>query len=165
MNTLSFSGLRADVKRELIDLQRVVRECQDVVQHEEWPDLAFTRTLGSLLHDFYTGVEKILQRIALRLDGDLPAGPNWHVQLLRRMATPVEQVRPAVLDEATTQALEEYLRFRHIFRAVYGFELRRARLRELATDLPSVFVTLQAQLTYFLEFLQALDTPTIEDEG
>lgn len=63
MNTLSFSGLRADVKRELLDLQRVVQECQEVIQHEEWSDLVFTRTLGSLLHDFYTGVEKIFRRI------------------------------------------------------------------------------------------------------
>jgi hypothetical protein len=157
MNNLSFRGLHADVKRELHDLQRVVDECQEVLKHEEWPDLAFNRTLGSLLHDFYTGVEKIFQRIVLRLDGDLPAGPSWHVQLLRRVATPVEHVRPAVLDEATAQALGEYLRFRHVFRAVYGFELRRSRLRELTTDLPDVFAALQAQLTQFLEFLQALD--------
>lgn len=156
MNTLSFSGLRADIERELLDLERVVRECHVVLQHEEWPDLAFTRTLGSLLHDFYTGVEKILQRIALRLDGDLPAGSRWHVQLLRRMTTPVAQVRPAVLDETTAQALGEYLRFRHVFRAVYGFELRRERMRELAAGLPDVFAALQAQLTEFLEFLQAL---------
>lgn len=102
-------------------------------------------------------MEKIFQRIVLRLDGDLPAGPNWHVQLLRRMTTSVEHVRPAVLDEATAQALGEYLHFRHVFRAVYGFELRRSRLRELAKDLPDVFTALQAQLTQFLEFLQALD--------
>lgn len=34
MNALSFSGLHADVKRELHDLQRVVDESQEVLKHE-----------------------------------------------------------------------------------------------------------------------------------
>ena len=163
MNGRSFNGLRADIRRELTDLQQVVEESREVLQHEEWPDLAFKRTMGSLLHDFYTGVEKVLQRIALQLDGDLPVGPGWHVQLLRRMATPVDQMRPAVLDERLSQALGEYLRFRHVFRAVYGFELKRERLRELAAGLPEVFRTLEAQLRHFSEFLEAVDRSTEEE--
>ena len=160
MNERNFNGLQADINRELIDLQRVVEESQEALRHEEWPDLAFKRTLGSLLHDFYTGVEKVFQHIALQLDGGLPAGPNWHVQLLRRMATPVNHVRPAVLDERLSQTLGEYLRFRHVFRVVYGFELRRERLRELGTGLPEVFEMLEAKLRRFLEFLEAVDRST-----
>jgi hypothetical protein len=157
MNGHSFNGLRADIKRELADLRQVVEESQEVLRHAEWPELAFKRTLGSLLHDFYTRVEKVFQRIALQLDGDLPAGPDWHIQLLRRMITPIDQVRPAVLDRELAQTLEEYLRFRHVFRAVYGFELGKERLRELARGLPQVLDMLETQLGHFLEFLEALD--------
>ncbi len=160
MNGHSFNGLRADIKRELADLRQVVEESQEVLRHEEWPELASKRTLGSLLHDFYTGVEKIFQRIALQLDGDLPAGPDWHIQLLRRMTTPIDQVRPAMLDTELAQTLEEYLRFRHVFRAVYGFELRKERLGELARGLPRVLEMLEAQLGRFLDFLAALDRST-----
>ena len=160
MNERSFNGLRADIRRELLDLQRVVENSHKVLQHEEWPDLAFNRTLGSLLHDFYTGVEKIFQRIALQLDGGLPVGPDWHVQLLRRMDTPIEQVRPAVLDEELSQTLGEYLRFRHVFRVVYGFELRREQLWKLATNLAKVFETLEAQIDHFLKFLRTVDRST-----
>ena len=146
------------IRRELYEkIPRVVEESQEVLQHEEWPDMVFNRTLGSLLHDFYTGVEKVFQRIAFQLDGGLPVGPGWHVQLLRRMAIPIDQVRPAVLEERLSQTLGEYLRFRHVFRAVYGFELRRERLRELAAGLLEVFETLKAQLCRFLDFLEAVD--------
>ena len=155
-----FGGLRADISRELSDLHQVVVESQEVLRHEEWPDLAFSRTLGSLLHDFYTGVERILQRIALQLDGGLPAGPDWHVQLLRRMATPIDRVRPPVLDDRLSQRLGEYLRFRHVFRFAYGFELRRDRLRELALTLPDVYKALGDRMTHFLGFLESIDKNT-----
>jgi hypothetical protein len=76
------------------------------------------------------------------------------------MSTPVDQVCPLVLDERLSQILGEYLRFRHVFRVVYGFELRRDRLCELATVLPEVFETLETQLCHFLEFLEAVDRST-----
>jgi len=157
MRARNFNGLRADVKQELMGLQQVVEESQEVLRHEEWPDIAFNRTLGSLLHDFYTGVEKVLQRIALQLDGGLPVGPDWHVQLLRRMTTPIDRTRPPVLDDKLSQTLSEYLRFRHVFRVVYGFELKREQLRKLAASLPQVFEALKAQLSNFLEFLETVD--------
>lgn len=157
MDERNFNGLRADIRRELIDLCRVVKESQEVLQHEEWPDLAFNRTLASLLHDFYTGVEKVFQRIALQLNGGLPAGPDWHVQLLRRMTIAIERLRPAVIDAGLFLRLGEYLRFRHLFRAVYGFELNRARLQRLAADLPGVFEMLEVQLQRFQEFLETVD--------
>lgn len=157
MSGQSFHGLRADIRRGLADLQRIVEESQEVLQHEEWPDIAFKRTLGSLLHDFYTGVERCSNIIVLELDGGLPAGPDWHVQLLRRMITPIEGVRPAVLDEELAEILDEYLRFRHLFRAVYGFELRKERLLALAGNLSHVGDRFTAQLSRFVEFLEALD--------
>jgi hypothetical protein len=156
----SFDGLRADIRRELRDLERVLEQTKEVLAHEEWPDLAFNRTLGSLLHDFYTGVEKIFQRITLEMEGSLPAGPDWHIQLLRRMSTPIDQVRPAVLDDELAQRLGEYLRFRHVFRVVYGFELSRDRLQELAANLYKVFTSLDAQLGRFVEFLEMIDKST-----
>ncbi|HEY8884396.1 MAG TPA: hypothetical protein VIO35_03715, partial [Chloroflexota bacterium] len=55
------------------------------------------RAAGSILHDFYNGVERVFERIATAIDQDLPSAPNWHVDLLDRMAYPIPEVRPAVI--------------------------------------------------------------------
>jgi hypothetical protein len=123
----------------------------------DWPDTIRVRAGGGILHDFYCGVERIFRLIAARIDQDLPDGPDWHVQLLQRMAVDIETVRPAVLDRATARQLDEYLRFRHLFRNIYGFELEWARCRELLVDLPAVFEQLNQQLAAFDAFLRALD--------
>jgi len=68
--------------------------------------------------------KKIFSQIAIKIDQDLPAGEGWHIQLLKRMTIPIEGIRPQVIDEKLENDLEEYLRFRHLFRNIYGFELK-----------------------------------------
>jgi hypothetical protein len=34
------------------------------------------------LHSFYSGAERILEDIARTIDGNIPAGPVWHIGLL-----------------------------------------------------------------------------------
>lgn len=107
------------------------------------------RGIGSILHDFYSGVERILERIAADLDGELPAGADGRARLLARMSTEVGSVRPAVIDPRLSAALRPYLRFRHLFRNVYGAELRWDLCRELAEGMPGVWDVLRAQIEAF----------------
>lgn len=58
------------------------------------------------------------------------------------MGTDIEMVRPAALDHEMIQQLDEYLRFRHLFRNMYGFDLEWERCRELLNDVPATFETL-----------------------
>jgi len=53
--------------------------------------------------------------------------------------------------------LDEYLRFRHLFRNIYGFTLEWERCSELLADLPSVFDGLDRQLAVFDAFLETLE--------
>ncbi|NIO71857.1 MAG: hypothetical protein GTN71_23215 [Anaerolineae bacterium] len=55
------------------------------------------------------------------------------------------------------QRLDEYLRFRHLFRNVYGFDLEWERCRELLDDLPATFGRLSQRLETFDEFLHTLE--------
>jgi hypothetical protein len=153
-----FAVLRADIHRELEHVQRLVAEGQEWGSRlADWPDTIRVRTAGGILHDFYCGVERIFRYIALRVDEDLPSGPDWHVQLLQRMATEIETVRPAVLDRATTVQLDKYLRFRHLFRHIYGFDLEWERCRGLLADLPIVLEKLGSRLATFDQFLRTLE--------
>ena len=64
------------------------------------------------LHGFYAGVERIFELIAGTVDGSVPQGANWHQTLLQQMASEVPRVRPAVISEATRDALDMYRGFR-----------------------------------------------------
>jgi len=105
MSQPRFAVLRADVRRELDNVRRLVAEAQEWSEKlTGYPDVVRVRTGGGIIHDFYCGVERIFRLIAARIDQDLPDGANWHVQLLQRMATDIETVRPAVLDDALPPA-------------------------------------------------------------
>jgi len=156
-----FAVLRAELGRELDKVRRLADEAREWQSRlADWPEAVRTRTAGGILHDFYSGIERIFSHIATRVDEDLPGGPDWHVQLLQRMATSVDAVRPALLDEETTRQLDRYLRFRHLFRHSYGFDLEWERCRELLEDVPATYQRLAERLAMFDEFLQTLERET-----
>jgi len=63
-----------------------------------------------------------------------------------------------VVSEELGEALSEYLRFRHLFRHVYGFRLRWDRCQELLADLPDIHARLRRELENFKTFLRSLET-------
>ena len=153
-----FAVVRADIGREMDNLRRLVAEAEEWRPRiAEWPETVRVRTAGGILHDFYCGVERAFRHIAVIIDQDLPSGPDWHIQLLQRMETNIETVRPAVLDHQLARRLDEYLRFRHLFRNIYGFDLEWERSRELLDDLPATFEKLSQQLAAFDLFLHTLE--------
>jgi hypothetical protein len=154
-----FAVLRADMARELDQVQQLVTEAEEwTPKLDEWPETIRVRTAGGILHDFYCAVERIFQHIAVQIDRDLPGGSDWHVQLLQRMATPIETVRPAVIDREMARKLDEYLRFRHVFRHGYGFDLQWERCQLLLRHLPEAAKALVQQLTEFDVFLRTLES-------
>jgi hypothetical protein len=158
MSQRRFAILRANIGRELENLERLVAEAEEWRPRlSDWPNTVRVRTAGGILHDFYCGVERIFRHIAIRIDEDLPGDADWHIQLLQRMTMDIETIRPAVLDRETAQQLDEYLRFRHLFRNIYGFDLEWERCRQLLDDLPTTFKRLLQRLVDFDEFLRTLE--------
>lgn len=151
-----FAALRADIDREMRNLERLSQELVKILAATIEGTSARVRAAGSLIHDFYTGVEKIFRRIATRMDQDLPTGEDWHVQLLQRMAVSVEAIRPPVIDEMLENQLEEYLRFRHLFRNIYGFDLKWERCQPLVKQLDKTFRDLKEQIDCFENFLGSI---------
>ena len=60
-----FAALKADIDHELRNLKRLAKELDDILTATKEGSIARTRAVGSLLHDFYTGVEKIFSQIAM----------------------------------------------------------------------------------------------------
>ena len=102
------------------------------------------------MQQFYTGIESIFRRIALRVDGSLPRGEGWHIELLTLMAQETGK-RPAVIDQGFWEKLKEYLDFRHFFRHAYGVDLEWERMRPLVEGMREVFEGFERRVRLFLE--------------
>mgnify|MGYP003973602427 FL=1 len=107
-------GQRRLVERELDEIDALVTKSSaltDVPKGEE-PSFERLAALSQILNSFYTGLERVFDRIARQVDGASPAGERWHAELLSAMARPASH-RPAVLSKECHARLREYLAFRH----------------------------------------------------
>ncbi|ETX05638.1 nucleotidyltransferase family protein [Candidatus Entotheonella palauensis] len=150
MSEAPWITLKALIEDELAALDRMVLEMQDGVDALEEPPSPFDlNALSSYLHQFYTGCERILERIATTVDGALPGGAFSHANLLAQMTQERPGMRPTVLNEALWLRLQDYLAFRHFFRHAYGDTLEWAKLRPLVESMPVTLADFKTQLTAF----------------
>jgi len=125
-----------------------------VEQADEESKIFYKRTAGSILHDFYTGIEKIFREIGIRMDKSLPKGENWHIELLKSMATP-QKKRNTVISQELMEKLKEYLGFRHLFRNIYGMELEWDKLKILLTKIrEDVWKRFKVEINLFVKCLK-----------
>lgn len=146
-------------RSELENIEEVVTRVRRAAEASEEDSVnsdLYWDAIALNLHDFYTGLERVLRHIAAEVDGHVPAGAEWHQELLRQMATPLPQIRPAVFSNATIKRLDEYLRFRHVVRHVYAFEFDPQRIRPLAEALAGDFAQVKGELAVFIDFLAGL---------
>jgi hypothetical protein len=150
--------LAADLRADRGDLDRILDEADRCLNDlaNRAPSYLELRGAGDIVHDFYNVVEHFFERVAVEMNGGLPAGPDSHTQLLRRMSRAVENVRPAITDDALRDRLHEYLRFRHLFRHGYGFSLDWAKLVPLLEGLRDVAPELRRQLDGFIDSIESL---------
>lgn len=143
--------LTDDIKIELENLERLNIEMKNLlVKIGEEPTFIEVRAAASILHDFYSGIEKIFERIALSIDKHIPESENWHIELLSQMAKPFMSTREPVISENLFEKLQEYLKFRHLFRHIYGFELKWERFKSLCIRMPGLLEELKFNLKSFL---------------
>lgn len=145
----------SEIKEELEKIDALVLELDN--HHSARPENNFyLRAVASILHDFYCGAERIFIRIAEELNGGIPEGENWHIQLLKDMGLEIEKVRPSVISHDVSKRLREYLEFRHRFRNIYGFELEWEKMKGLKDGLSSVAKDFKNDLAQFLKFMEEL---------
>ena len=150
MGARKFLLLKADIDREMAQIERLLDESRsDLSGVGGVPSRLEVRGVASVLHDFYSGIERLFERIAVELDGELPRGGDWHSQLLNRMEEEVEGVRPRVLTSGLAERLRPFLRFRHLFRNIYGGQLRWERSTELLAEADEVWPLFQQQMQEF----------------
>ncbi|MCL5061731.1 MAG: hypothetical protein M1443_00785 [Nitrospirae bacterium] len=116
----------------------------------------YEESLALKLHNFYTGCERIFQKIADDINGGVPVSMDWHKRLLKSMSLEIEKIRPPVISKDTAKALEEYLAFRHVVRNIYGFEIDSERLKRLIEKLFSTHKRFKKEVEGFIVFLRKM---------
>jgi hypothetical protein len=108
------------------------------------------------LHSLYTAFENIFRNIAASFENHLDKA-GWHRQLLQRMRLDLTPLRPAVIDAEAYDRLDEMLRFRHVFRTMYGLDLDPLRLRVVLRKTLELRPLYRAQIEKFLQFLREME--------
>ncbi len=149
--------LEARTKKELFQLEKLQDELKLLNKFNEQKLRSIRlRAYASILHDFYSGIEKIFINIAREVDQVVPKTEAWHRELLEQMMLDIPSKRPAVIDGDLAVQLQQYLSFRHRFRNLYGYELEWARMEHLVKNLESTLKDLRNTLDNFLELLQKI---------
>ncbi len=140
----------SEIEKEINNLNLLRDELSKLSKEES---SIFKRTAGSILHDFYNCCERIFKNIAIEINGSFEENEKWHKALLFKMTIPIKDIRPAVISEELAAELDEYLSFRHVFRNIYGFELKGNRVDHLVEKFDSVASRFIKEIKKFLEFL------------
>jgi hypothetical protein len=154
-----YAVLAGRIRQDLAELERVVERVERAVQAQRQATAEQDLFLDSAalnLHDFYSGLERIFQRIASSVDQSVPSGSDWHRELLQQMTVEVPDLRPVVISTDVAGAVDEFLRFRHVVRHVYAFELDAERVERLASRLQPTFDDVKAALIAFAALLEGL---------
>lgn len=147
------------IRDELHELAQVSDRIKEVLSlASQYPNerLYLFDSIALNLHGFYSGVESLFHRIAKLIDNTVPSGSDWHRNLLLQMGRKVPNVREQVLSEEMVEELGDYLKFRHVVRNAYTFELDIGRVEELARRLTRLFPKLSRDLEEFALTLVAI---------
>ncbi len=148
----TFAILRAEIKEELSQLEKVRIEYEALRPRArpENPTRDGVILIGFHLHSFYNGCENILRLIARFFENDLTSS-TWHTDLLKRMMLEIEGIRPRVIDRELFKKLDDFRRFRHVFRSSYSFELDGEKLNLVARLFDETYENFVEAINGFLD--------------
>ena len=141
--------LKAEVEEELTQIKELVEEFEKL-EEKEYEQNIKNRLMASYLTDYYMAMERIFKNIAREIDEDIPEGEEWHKSLLRQMSIEIPNERPPVISKELYQELEEYLRFQHLAKNIYGFQLKREKFSHLIDKLPETYKQSQNEIKKFI---------------
>ena len=108
------------------------------------------------LHNLCNAFENVFQNIAAVFENTVDDVERWHARLLERMRLDLLPLRPAVIDDAAYEALDELRRFRHLFRHAYTIRLDPWRLQLVLRQAQVLREGYADRLGKFMDFLQGL---------
>lgn len=157
---VQYKRLIVDIKDDLDSIRKTagyIKEITQVLENEKGPVRgADLMACAGYLHHYYTGIESVFERISRAFDGGLTSGGDYHRELLRSMTIEIPDIRPSIISRHLAEGLDEYRRFRHMFRHSYESELRWRKMEPLAKGIDSMTKVLLERLSDFMQFVEKL---------
>ena len=153
----ALDDLITDLQIERRKLTQLVASLRGLLPHWDEPAGQSERIDAAALRlqSLYTGLERCFGQVVRVFNGGPPQGQDWHRRLLERMALETEQ-RPALLDAESRDGLAELLRFRHVVRHLYAYELRADQVHRLLLQATDLWPRVEGQLLGFEAWLREL---------
>ena len=151
-----YLALKARLDDEFIGLERITQGLDLAL--DRTGDVLYefaTRTLASYVDDFYKGCERLCERVAVALDGGLPQGERWHQVLLGHIGELGGHGRPPLFSGSLLLELDEYRRFRHRVRHIYGYELEAERVLTLARGVKPMLERIKTSVAALNRWLES----------
>ena len=127
MDAASLKLLQGDLTAQAQEVERIYTKIR--ARAESFRDREETaESLAFQLHNLYCAFEDLFTVVAEAFENRVSDGPGWHVELLSRMRTELQGIRPRLVTEEEYRALNELRAFRHVFRHAYALELQPDRL-------------------------------------
>jgi len=156
--------LASELKANLDEIEntlliQVLKDLENVKTSRDKPYYqSFVNSLGKNLHDFYDAIQVLIfERIADETGEGRPRAAQYYSVLLKNMSLEIEGIRPPVISKTTYRELQEYLRFRHLFRHTYGYRLEEGRFIHLAEGAKDTFARLKEDVLGFCRRLEEED--------
>lgn len=144
----------SEIEFEMAQIDKLFESYAELLDQsqEKTPSLVEKTAAAAVLHSFYTGVENIFLSVAKRIDKNIPAGTQSHIDLLVQMTEGTSNRSP-VISEEVKKKLADYLVFRHFFRHAYSFFLDWDKMEKLVNSFAEVWDELKKELRLFLNSL------------
>ncbi len=150
-----YLALKIRLEDEMKSIEGTFQTITDLLKQKDTiPEVALIPALASYVADFYSGCERISERVAVYLDGGLPKSKDWHLELLKQVAEPGGSNRPFLWSGALLLELDEYRKFRHLERHIYKIELKPDKVIALAKGVEPVFSKIKLAIAIFYQWLE-----------
>ena len=143
--------LKAKILFEISQIEKLLKDSKplfDLCKIKK-PDFIEMSAAAMILHSFYNGIENILILVLKFYDRQLPTSNKWHMEILDK-AFIADNKRKQIFCTDIKETMEEYLKFRHFVRHIYGFQLEWERMETLLNGINDFWVMAKENINNFL---------------
>jgi len=141
-----------NINYEISQIEEEFKDCKPLLDLCKLKrlDLIETMAAGSFVHSLYNGMENILIQAFKGIKENLPNDINWHKNLLEQAFANTDNREP-MLNNEYKEKLNEYMRFRHLFRHTYHYKLDIEKLKPLVDESNNIWNLFKNDINNFLK--------------